>query len=126
MKVKITTMQTHEVEVQLPYFAKNVEAFFTDYYAIYSEISTQNIELSIRADTGQFYSLHSFKSPDVFKYEQISEQEFNEAYQKALLTIPFVAELHKQAHGEYYTHDVKAEYSEQELFELNQKSFEAK
>ena len=126
MKVKITTMQTHEVEVQLPYFAKNVEAFFTDYYAIYSEISTHNIEFSIRADTGQFYSLHSFKSPDVFQYEQISEQEFNEAYQKALLTIPFVAELHKQAHGEYYSHDSRQEYTDQERHELHQQAKEAK
>ena len=126
MKVKITTTHTEEVDIQLPYFAKKVEAFFTDYYAIYSENYKHNIELSIRADTGQLYSLHSFKSPDVLQYEQITEQEFNEAYKNALLTIPFVAELQKQAHGEYYTHDNKPEYTDQELFELNQKSFEVK
>ena len=130
MKMKITVIKTHteEVDIQLPFFAKKVTSLFTYYFAIYSEYSKKNIELCVRNETGKLWSLHSFRSPDVSEHDSITETEFNQAYEKALLTLPFVAQLnlelahYKQVNAEMHIDNLKESINHSE----HVKAFEAK
>jgi hypothetical protein len=130
MKMKITVTKTHteEVDIQLPFFGKKVTSLFTDYFAIYSEDSKENIELCVRSETGKLWSLHSFRSPDVSEHDNITEAEFKEAYEKALLTLPFVAQLnselahYKQINAEMHIDNLQESINHSE----HVKAFEAK
>lgn len=88
IKQTIKREETIEKEISLPYFCKITEGKDTTYFKVADE------KTSIEAYIGISHNYYrtckrsvSVDSNDISKAEEITEQEFNEAYHKALFEI---------------------------------------